>query len=43
MTSLVKDIKYNEGATDSLVLLQDYKELILALAESQASILEARQ
>ncbi len=33
----VKDIKYNEGAFDSLVLPQDHKELILALTESQVA------
>ena len=33
----VKDIKYNEGAFDSLVLPEDHKELILALTESQVA------
>lgn len=33
----VKDIKYNEGAFDSLVLPDDHKELILALTESQVA------
>lgn len=33
----VKDIKYNEGAFDSLVLPSDHKELILALTESQVA------
>ena len=33
----VKDIKWNEGAFDSLVLPEDHKELILALTESQAA------
>ena len=31
----VLDIEYNEGAFESLVLPEDHKELILALAESQ--------
>ena len=31
----VKEIKYNDGAFDSLVLPDDHKELILALTESQ--------
>ena len=35
--SSVKDIKYNEGAFDSLVLPEDHKELILALTESQVA------
>lgn len=33
----VKDIKYNEGAFDSLILPDDHKELILALTESQVA------
>jgi hypothetical protein len=33
----VKDIKWNEGAFDSLVLPEDHKELILALTESQVA------
>jgi len=33
----VKDIKYDEGAFDSLVLPDDHKELILALTESQVA------
>lgn len=33
----VKDIRYNEGAFDSLVLPEDHKELILALTESQVA------
>lgn len=33
----VKDIKYNDGAFDSLVLPEDHKELILALTESQVA------
>ena len=33
--SAVKDIRYNDGAFDSLVLPSDHKELILALTESQ--------
>ena len=33
----VKDIKYNDTAFESLVLPNDHKELILALAESQVS------
>lgn len=33
----VKDIRYNEGAFDSLVLPDDHKELILALTESQVA------
>lgn len=33
----VKDIKYNEGAFDSLVLPEDHKDLILALTESQVA------
>jgi len=33
----VKDIQYNEGAFDSLVLPDDHKELILALTESQVA------
>ena len=32
----IKDIKYNDGAFDSLVLPEDHKELVLALTESQA-------
>ena len=32
MTAFVKDIKYDEGASESLVLPQDHKEFILALA-----------
>lgn len=32
----VKDIRFNEGAFESLVLPEDHKELILALTESQA-------
>lgn len=31
----MKDIQWNDGAFDSLVLPKDHKELILALAESQ--------
>ena len=33
----VKDIKYNEGAFESLVLPEDHKQLILALTESQVA------
>ena len=33
----LKDIKYNEGAFESLVLPEDHKELILALTESQVA------
>lgn len=33
--SSVLDIEYNESAFESLVLPEDHKELILALAESQ--------
>ena len=33
----VKDIKWSEGAFDSLVLPEDHKELILALTESQVA------
>ena len=35
MTGSVKDIKYSESAFDSLVLPQDHRELILALAYSK--------
>jgi hypothetical protein len=31
----VGEIQWNDGAFDSLVLPKDYKELILALSESQ--------
>lgn len=34
-TDAVKDITYNEGAFQSLVLPEDHKELVLAMAESQ--------
>lgn len=33
----VREIKYNDGAFDSLVLPEDHKELILALTESQVA------
>ena len=43
MTRSMKATKYDGGASDSLVGPLDNQELILALAESQVSILEVRQ